>query len=363
MTAIGYVAPTPNDPSKVLKSGDTMTGSLMLAGGATNLGVDGATTVKFEGVTVNAGEALAAVLSTGVVSGGFMTVNVGNPAAVDFSATVAYVLNPSTGSATPALTRLSLPAQTIPLAGASLTRVATWWILDSNGVISQEALRPSGDALRTRVLLGATGYDSGSNTIFLCKPIPTILSQPAAQIADLWDALGAFIINGNRITPNGANLQINHATGQMFARSFDYDTDVLNPHVHNTFAQTPAQFQYALRDPNTFQGLTNIIDPSHYDLNGVKTLVTGGAGSATIQRIFLFATEMASSQLAIQYGQTIYSSLTNAVNAVGAGTFIPNPELTANGALAAYLCVTRTATNLSDSAQAMIIIAGKFATP
>lgn len=363
MVAIGYVSPIPNDPTKVLKAGDTMTGNLILSGSGTDLTVDGATTVSYLGITANVGEALSSVLSTGVVQGGSMVVNAGNPAAVDFGVTLAYVMNPSTGSTSPALTRITTSPQTIALAGASLTRLVTWWVLEPNGAITQQADRPTGVDLRTRVVLGSTGYDIGGGVIFFCKPIPTILSQPAAQMSDLWDALGPFSITGNVISANGANLMINQSAGAMFARSFGYGTDPLDPHRHVTLAQAPAQFQYSLRAVNTFQGLTSLIDPANYDLNGVKTLVGGGAGRSTIQRVFLFSTDVASTQLAIQYGQTIYTSLTNALNAIGAGTFVPNPNFIISGTLIGYICLTHTATNLSDPTQAVFVKAGKFATP
>lgn len=363
MVAIGYVSPIPNDPTKVLKTGDTMTGDLVLSGSGTDLTVGGATTVTYQDVTVNVGEALSTVLSTGVVNGGFMSVNGSNPAAVDFSSTVAYLVDPSTGSANPALARVTIPAQTIALSGASLTRLVTWWVADATGTISQVGPRPTNDESRTEVVLGVTGYDMGSGAIFVCKPVPTILSQPANQLGDLMNALGPFSIEGNRITPNGVNRMVNQSAGYMFSNAFDYDTDVLNPHYHATFAQTPAQFQYATRLPNSFQGLTNLIDPTNYDVAGVVTPVGGGAGSSTIQRVYLFATETPSAQLAILYGQTQYTSLANAVAAVGAGTFVPNEQFATTGALIAYVCVTRTATNLSDPTQAVFITAGKFATP
>ena len=65
MTAIGYVSPIPNDPTKVLKAGDTMTGDLLLSGPGTDLTVDGATTVNYAGTTWNAGQAIAGTASSG----------------------------------------------------------------------------------------------------------------------------------------------------------------------------------------------------------------------------------------------------------------------------------------------------------
>lgn len=363
MVAIGYVSPIPNDPTKVLKAGDTMTGDLLLSGSGTDLTVQGATTVSYKGVTVDVGEALSTVISTGVVYGGAMTVNAGNPAAVDFGATVGYILDPSTFSLNPALVRVSIPAQTVPLVGSSLTRLVTWWVADAAGTISQVALRPTENDLRTMVVLGTTGYDIGSGVIFVCKSVPTILSQPANQLADLMNALGPFSINGNIITPNGANRMINHSAGRMFSNAFNYDIDVLDPHYHTTFAQTPAQFQYATQIPNSFQGLTNLIDPTNYDVGGVITPVGGGVGSSTIQRVYLFATDTASTQLAILYGQVVYSSLANARAAIGSGVFVPNVQFGTTGALIGYIAMTRVATNLSDPNQATFVTAGKFATP
>jgi hypothetical protein len=59
VVAIGYVSPIPNDPTKVLKAGDTMTGDLLLSGPGTDLTVDGATTVNYGDITINAGEGIS----------------------------------------------------------------------------------------------------------------------------------------------------------------------------------------------------------------------------------------------------------------------------------------------------------------
>jgi len=65
----------------------------------------------------------------------------------------------------------------------------------------------------------------------------------------------------------------------------------------------------------------------------------------------------------VQYGQTVYSSLTAARDAINAGTgFVPT-QASATGTLIGWIAVTRTATNLSDPTQAVFVNAGKFATP
>jgi hypothetical protein len=97
-------------------------------------------------------------------------------------------------------------------------------------------------------------------------------------------------------------------------------------------------------------------------VGGVVTPVGGGVNSATIQRVYLFATSLTANQLVVQYGQVTYGSLANAVAAIASGVFVPNP-VTADGTLIGYIAVIRTATNLTDPTQAAFVNAGKFATP
>jgi hypothetical protein len=136
-----------------------------------------------------------------------------------------------------------------------------------------------------------------------------------------------------------------------------------DPHVSTTIAQAPANFRYCTRDVTVpFGALRDTIDVANYDVGGVVTPIGGGANTSTIHRVWVFANNDSDNQVVIQYGQSTYSSLSNAVNAIGAGTFIPNP-LTRAAALRCYIAATRTATNLSDPTQAIIVHAGKFATP
>jgi hypothetical protein len=97
-----------------------------------------------------------------------------------------------------------------------------------------------------------------------------------------------------------------------------------------------------------------VIDPTRYDNNGVLTLVPGGTNTSTIQRVWLFPTNVTTAQIAVQYGQQTYSSLAAAVAAIGKEPFVAAP-VTAVGALIGYIAVIRTATNLSDPAQATFV--------
>jgi hypothetical protein len=236
--------------------------------------------------------------------------------------------------------------------------------MDADQNIIQQATASTNAQKRTHLLLGFTAQESGS--IIVDQSLPVILQQPANQFADLMAALGPFSITGNQVTPNGANLMINQSAGTMFAAAFNHfvgPVQTNDPHVSTTQAQTPAQFRHVTRNSTNFGPLENLLDVSHYDNAGVITPIGGGAGSSTIHRVYLFPNNDPAQQLVMHYGQTVYSSLAAAVDRVGAGlNFQLNPLMRA-GALICYIVATRTATDLSNTAQAVFVHAGKFATP
>lgn len=304
-------------------------------------------------------------LSTGVASGGELNVNALNPLALDISAIDGYIVDYLAGTqAEPVITRVKTADQTVALDAAALTRTVTWWLLDTAGMVIQQAARPTNEQRRTHLVLGLTAQNGAS--IFVDQTVPVILPQQANQLVDLMDALGPFSITGNSITANGANLMINQSAGTMFSRAFNHFAGPVltnNPHVSTTQAQTPAQFRYATQTTTMFGAPVNTVDAANYDVGGVVTPVGGGATSSTIQRVWLFAANTAPEQLAIQYGQTVYSSLSAAIDRIGQAGYIVNPALAETGTLLAHIAMTRVATNLSDPTHAVIFSAGKFATP
>lgn len=292
------------------------------------------------GITVGMSQEQAD-LSTGVASGGEISANALDPSAVDIGAVDGYIVDYIAGDqAEPVITRVKTPGQTVPMDAAALARAVTYWLLDSTGTVIQQAAKPDPEQRRTHILLGVTAHTGG--VIGVEQTLPVILPGVANQLTDLMEALGAFNISGNIISPNGANLQFNHGAGTMFARAFNhYNNGVLtrNPHVCTTQAQTPAQFIQITRSATTAPPITSTLDVANYDNAGVITPIGGGSGSS--------------------------SSLANATAAIGANpSFVVNPTFNSgNGALIAYIAVTRTATNLSDPSQATIVAAGKFAAP
>lgn len=302
-------------------------------------------------------------MSTGVDAGGEITANGVDPLAVDIAAVRAFIVDDVTDPLNPTITDITQPARTVQLDAAAQLRSLTWWLMDGTGALTQQATTPTPLERRQFVVLGRTFFNPIAGAIIGSKSIHTMLRQSGPQMVDLMEALGPFSLTGNRIAPVAASLQFTKSDGLVFIHSIAEDSTPWNPHEGATPAQTPAQFRRILRATAAPTPIVNTIDPANYDNGGVLTPVGGGVNSSTIQRVFVTPADNTIDQISVQYGQTVYSSLANALDAVGVGTFIPNPGLAELSALIGYIVVTRTATNLADTTQARFINAGKFDTP
>lgn len=308
-------------------------------------------------VNLDAWEGASVALSTGLISGGTMA-----PAgtSVSFGEAVGYVVDYATDDFRPSITRVHKNPQTVPLGAPALARTLTWWLLDSAGNYIQQPLEPTRTQRRTHIVIGYSALFGG--VVAFTKEIPQILEQPYNTYADLSDGLGPFIINGAVPSANGVNLSWNLSAGTMHSRSFNHTLFPNDPNVAPVYAQTPVQFRRSTSTTTSFVAPVTTIDPANYDVGGIVTPVPGGANVSTIQRIFAFANDNAADQIVVQYGQRTYTSLSAAVAGVGVELFTINPLFIP--ALIGWICVIRTATNLSDPAQATFVPAvAKFARP
>lgn len=392
MAATGY---TTGDPGKVDISGDTMTGELVLPDSSpdtalaassrgyvdnTAQAVTAASEVRYVnatgdtmtgplnlsagGVDVDVQEAFSSTLSTGVIRGGEM--NIWDNTSVAISGMTGYIVDTITDFNNPTVTKVQSSNRTVALTGASLTRIITWWRMLADGSIVQQEAKPTNTERRTSLQLGSTLYDTVGGMLIQCQTLPDIAMTPLNQFGDLTDALGPFRVSGLRVSAAGTDLTIGHAAGTVFARGFNhYSGPVLtrDPHVLHDSAESPISFRRILRalGPST-PPLVTTLDPANYDLNGTLTAVGGGASQSTIQRVWLIPTSDTNADYVVQYGQSTYSSLANAAAAIGSGNFVTHP-ITDDAVLIAYICLIRTATNLSDPAQATFVHPGRFPTP
>lgn len=296
---------------------------------------------------------------TGVTDGGDISRNGTNPAAVDIqplrARIVDYFSDPAIVTDVETTT-----VTTVELDSVALDRTITWLLMDGNGFVYQQGTRPSPTDRRNFIVLGMVAQDNGS--IFLAQSIPTITRQPVNQLYDLMDAIGAFGIIGNDVSPNGANLQLNVGAGQVFSRGwnhFDGGTETSSPHVVTTLGATPASWVRALRESDLEHAdASTTVDVANYDNVGMLTPIP--SGDAAVHQLWMFPTSEGAEVHVLQYGQRTFGTLDDAVSGAGTAAFVTNPALPGNAILLGYLAVLGTATDLSNSTQAVIIKAGKF---
>lgn len=304
---------------------------------------------------------LSGGMDTGIATGGDISVNASNPLAVD--------INPLTGQIVDYLVDPvdvtfveSTSVITVELDSVAQDRTITWLLMDADLNVYQQEARPGPEDRRTFIVLGLIAQDDGA--IFLAQSLPVIARQPVNQLYDLMDAIGAFGITGNDISPNGANLQLNVGTGQVFSRGwnhFDGPSETNNPHITTTVGASPATWTHALRSSDLEHSASSaVIDVSHYDSAGVLTPVGGDSNTSVIHQLWMFPTNEGSEVHVLQYGQAVYPTLEEAFEAAGKETFAINPALPGNAINLGFLAVRGEATDLSDTADAIFVKAGKF---
>lgn len=305
-----------------------------------------------------------AALSTGVIAGGSMTVGT-LPNTFNITQVSAYMVDWLTNPGHPSYVPVTIPAQTVTISGAAASRVVNWWVSDINGNITSMGTRPTDAQRRTMIQLGITGSTPPSGNIFSLQELPVDLQQKQSQFYDLMYNMGPFSASGNLITPN-ANLTFSKAVGTFFAPSFGWGlasgSTPNDPHAVTAPAENPAQFLYALQTSNSETTTpTSAFDPANYDVGGVKTAIPGGTGTSVIHRVWLFGSGTVADQMIVQYGQTLYGSLSAAQAAIGSSDpFIPNPDFVGVGTVVAYIAATKATTVLNNTSQAIVAQASKF---
>jgi hypothetical protein len=360
----GSLTATPLAPGEaglyVLKTGDTMSGNLVINA---NLQVAGSAAASYQGISGDLVQLLSTMLSTNVTSGGEITPNV-DPTKIDIAPLEGWIVdyNSTTtpiGPTNPALTYISYPGAT---AVTPLFVPLSFYLIDSAGVLFQQATRPTSAQRRQNLLVGLTVTEAG--VVVVDQTIPVVPSQVNNQLVDLMNNLGPFIISGNIISPNGVNLTFNKTAGPIFARAFSQVPNYLAPNEATLPAQTPTNFRRITAAPGFASGVVNTIDVANYDPNatGIVTPIPGGANTSTNFRVWAVANNIVADQVFVQYGQRSYASLAAARAAISSGQYIPNP-ITVGAALVGWITATKSAVNLSDPTQAIFTQAGKFSTP
>jgi hypothetical protein len=226
-------------------------------------------------------------------------------------------------------------------------------MLDSNAQLVQQTTFPTPQERRQMIYLGKIGHADRTSLAQVFNE-PDIEYSPISQLRDMFTAIK--LINGGIYpSPSGTSLSINTSAGTLWGLGIGAVTNPLNPGSLVIAGKSPATFQYRTQAGGTYSNTTSV-DPTHYDNNGVLTLVGSPTKKATNQRIFLLQNGV----IRIQYGQTVYSDLVTAQAAIQNESFNTFSNFSNNGILIGVLSVSSDATDLSNTTYARFFWASKF---
>lgn len=290
-------------------------------------------------------------LSNGLKSGMAISINA-DPTKINIAAGTGLIVDNST-PASPIVTPITFAGSSAITVTNLATANATYLALNSSGEVVQSTTDFTPAQRRSYILLGAAIH-SNRTIVNVVNNLPDVSLGTLSQFNDLLNGLKNFNISGNVISANGANLNINKSMGYIFKKGSNFINDPLNPHTLQLGALTaPTTLRYRLQDGTEYAN-TAVIDPNFYDNAGVKTAVP--SNKYTIQRFTLFSSNL----IRIQYGQTLYNSKSEAIQAISTEAFIQEQNIAENGLLRGLLVVKEGTTELNDSTFAEFFEADKF---
>ena len=251
--------------------------------------------------------------------------------------TISYVnYSGSTGNTTPYLN----------------TAISTYVLITTASTLSYINTYPTPKQRRENIYLGKLVHPDKVNLLIVDNQ-PDVAISPLSQVRDMFTPIK--LINENIICGPNTGLTFNTTSGSLYGLGIGWVYDKENPSKVTISGNTGTVFQYKTQTGGTFSN-TSIIDPTKYDLNGALTTISGSNNRATNQRIFLFPTGI----VRIQYGQTVYNTLNEAIIGVQSETFTVYQNNKETGILIGVLSVTKGATNLNNTSDGVFIPVSKF---
>lgn len=289
--------------------------------------------------------------STGLISGGQLSINGGDNTKFDVALCKAVFTDYSTPQA-PVTTLVSFSAQmAVTVTNLALVNVSYIGV-NSSGAIVQQTTRFTNTQRRSIVSLGAVVHSNRVN-INAVNTIVSASRQLLNQFGDGIRAIGQLNLSGNVYGSVGATLQIARTAGELFAPGANFHVNPDDPHAISLASSSPVTFRYRLRDGTEFSNTTSV-DPSNYDLAGVLTTVPNN--KFTVQLIALFQSGITR----LQYGQGAYTTISDAVAAAQAQSMVVEQNIAENGIIRGYLVLRKGVTDLTDTSQAIFIALSKF---
>ncbi len=274
-----------------------------------------------------------------------------------------YVIDNETNPAAPVYTYVNYPGTASIVVPTTVGGPASYIMLGVGEVITFQNTFPTSAERKAKIWLGKVSHPAG--VIVGAINEPDYITSPMSFSRDLFQAFGPYINSGIYPSSNGANTNMNISSGYIHGNGISFTGGVANRQDPNRLpngAGTAVNFAPRTRSSAYTPVATNSIDCSLYDdgtgVGGAPVTIPGAVTRATIRYIYAVPTSTAVGYL-VQYGQTWYNSLTDAISAVGRETQVILPNLPGNAILIGVLVARKDATQLNNLAQAQFFFADK----
>lgn len=286
---------------------------------------------------------------TGPTSGGVISINALDNTKVDISAGTGVIIDYISEPGKVKKVDISWPAMSAVDPGISAFTV--WVGIMQVGEISTPVfvLEPTPLILRFACIIGRIWSSVGS----IATQITNVgyYKRPAYQVTssfrDFITQIGSLNVSGNSFTAyNTTELKLKKSIG----RSYRYWTNPTNEdnlgeeNIHEDTDLTPVTlYGYHRQGVKTVEQLTTL-NPNHYDLAGVKTIVP--SGYYTIQEVWYYPL---SQVVSILYGQRVYLSKPQAVKSLYTEDKHRNDDILQGAIFRGYIIIQQGVTNLTEA--------------
>lgn len=289
---------------------------------------------------------------TGALTFGGTTIASATGLTINIGACTGVIVDNETNPSSPNHTLVNYAGESNKVVTTASGGTGTYVLLNAAGVIVLQNTFPTSAQRKTHIYLSKISHPTNTVLQFALNEVDFVTS-PLAQFRDVFQVI-QYMRSGINASGN-SGLTINTTNGSILGNGINFVTDDTNPNNETVTAGAPRDF-LLLNQSGAAGSFVTAIDPANYDVGGVTTAIGGSTNNSTIQYLY-YAPGVG---FAIQRGQTVYPSLTDAIAAVGRESFTVRPNLVNNSILIAAICLRRSTTNMNDTAFARILMADKF---
>lgn len=294
--------------------------------------------------------------STGIMSGGVLSVNGGDVTKFDVAAGSGTIVDNYTDPENPNVIHVNWPTYTAVTPTYIAAAIISFIGIDAGGNVEQFVGAISDTSRRDSIIIGILVHTNNS-IIEGAAFFPYPAYDPAHAFLDFSDVIGPMNKDGNKFSANGSSLELTKTLGTLFRVGVNWVNSQKTPNNLTVPAETTPNFFVSYKDGSgSFIGneRSTTIDPTKYD-DGTGTLATITGNKWQIMRVFLAP----NFDVILSPGQNLYTSQTQALSALNVETFDRNPATSVTN-FRAFIVIKKNCTDLSDTATCSFIEVDKF---